>query len=167
MVPRMYFVCFNVRRLSNISRTVSLHAYSHLFKDSVPMDFNFAVDLLFCSFFQFFCIFLVFTFFIFIPCPGYCYLCSYFDPLFLCFLTLPRYGQSPFEYSLGESGGSLQLAVMSGQVKWPDKGKGVPYPDSFRQLATKMMHVDITSRPFVPEILRHLEELEFIVKETS
>ncbi|GJP79261.1 hypothetical protein CLOP_g9513 [Closterium sp. NIES-67] len=36
-----------------------------------------------------------------------------------CALYATMYGQSPFEFSLGESGGSLQLAVMSGTIKWP------------------------------------------------
>ncbi|CAI7806725.1 unnamed protein product [Closterium sp. NIES-53] len=36
-----------------------------------------------------------------------------------CTLYATMYGQSPFEFSLGESGGSLQLAVMSGTIKWP------------------------------------------------
>ncbi|CAI6005938.1 unnamed protein product [Closterium sp. NIES-65] len=31
----------------------------------------------------------------------------------------PRYGQSRFEFSLGESGGMVQLAVMGGTIKWP------------------------------------------------
>ncbi|CAI5981435.1 unnamed protein product [Closterium sp. NIES-64] len=39
--------------------------------------------------------------------------------IFSSSLLNPRYGQSPFEFSLGESGGSLQLAVMSGTIKWP------------------------------------------------
>jgi len=36
---------------------------------------------------------------------------------FLC-ADLGRCGVSPFEYALGESGGSLQLAIMNAQMKW-------------------------------------------------
>lgn len=29
-------------------------------------------------------------------------------------------GRSPFEYSVGQAGGSLALAVMSGRYTWPE-----------------------------------------------
>ncbi|CAI5949107.1 unnamed protein product [Closterium sp. NIES-65] len=38
----------------------------------------------------------------------------------------PRYGQSPFEFSLGESGGSLQLAVEYSVVHHKARGKRIP-----------------------------------------
>jgi serine/threonine kinase 16 len=47
-------------------------------------------------------------------------------------LTLCRFNVSPFEYALGESGGSLQLAIVNGQLKWP-AGPSPPYPDELRQ----------------------------------
>lgn len=71
-----------------------------------------------------------------------------------------RYGQSPFEYSLGESGGSLQLAVMSGHIKWPSKEKGVAYPESFRKLVLWMMHLNLSLRPFIQDVIVHVEKLE-------
>lgn len=44
-----------------------------------------------------------------------------------------RYGISPFEYALGESGGSLQLAIVNAQVKWP-VGPKAQYPEALHQL---------------------------------
>jgi hypothetical protein len=43
----------------------------------------------------------------------------------------PRYNVSLFEYPLGESGGSLQLDIANGQVKWPT-GPNLPYPEELR-----------------------------------
>ncbi|TYK28118.1 serine/threonine-protein kinase 16-like [Cucumis melo var. makuwa] len=40
-----------------------------------------------------------------------------------------RYGLSPFEYALGESGGSLQLAIVHAQIKWP-VAPNPPYSDT-------------------------------------
>ncbi|KAH7851262.1 hypothetical protein Vadar_009175 [Vaccinium darrowii] len=46
-----------------------------------------------------------------------------------CTLFAIMYGVSPFEYALGESGGSLQLAIVNGQIKWP-AGPNPPYPEA-------------------------------------
>ncbi len=69
-----------------------------------------------------------------------------------------RYRESPFEYVLGESGGSLQLAVMSGQVKWPP-GPTPPYPDTLRQFVTWMVQPQITMRPHLEDVSIHIDKL--------
>lgn len=59
---------------------------------------------------------------------------------------------------LGESGGSLQLAVMSGQVKWPP-GPTPPYPDTLRQFVTWMVQPQITMRPHLEDVNIHIDKL--------
>lgn len=69
-----------------------------------------------------------------------------------------RYGVSPFEYSLGESGGSLQLAAMSGQIKWPP-GPNPPYPDSLHKFVTWMLQPNPALRPNMEDVCIHVEKL--------
>lgn len=69
-----------------------------------------------------------------------------------------RYGVSPFEYSLGESGGSLQLAALSGQIKWPP-GPNPPYPDSLHQFVTWMLQPQLALRPNVEDVCIHVDKL--------
>lgn len=75
-----------------------------------------------------------------------------------CTLYAIMYGISPFEYSLGESGGSLQLAAMSGQVKWPE-GPKAPYPDSLHQFVTWMLQPQVELRPTIDDVLIHVDKL--------
>lgn len=75
-----------------------------------------------------------------------------------CTLYAIMCGQSPFEYSLGESGGSLQLAVMSGQIKWPSEALSA-YPESFRQFVSWMLQTSPTLRPTVSDVTTHVEKL--------
>jgi serine/threonine kinase 16 len=65
---------------------------------------------------------------------------------------------SPFEYSLGDSGGSLQLAAMSGQIKWP-VGPNPPYPDSLKQFVTWMLQPQPTLRPSIGDVCIHIDKL--------
>lgn len=72
---------------------------------------------------------------------------------------------SPFEYALGESGGSLQLAIMNGQIKWPSVtggGGGVPkppYPDALHQFVSWMLQPQPTVRPLIDDIIIHVDKL--------
>eukprot|EP00897_Mesotaenium_endlicherianum_P004543 jgi/Mesen1/4116/ME000216S03371 len=75
-----------------------------------------------------------------------------------CTFFALMYGQNPFEYSLGEAGGSLQLAAMSGQVKWPAPSNP-PYPESFHSLVTWMLQTNIALRPSVGDVCLHVERL--------
>ena len=77
-----------------------------------------------------------------------------------------RCGQSPFEYSLGEAGGSLQLAVLSGQIKWPPEGEA-RYPESFRQLVSWMLQTNPTLRPDIDDVITHVEKLMGSLKPTE
>ncbi|KAL3676336.1 hypothetical protein R1sor_026284 [Riccia sorocarpa] len=75
-----------------------------------------------------------------------------------CTLFATMYGVSPFEYSLGDSGGSLQLAAMSGQIKWP-AGPNPPYPDALRQFVTWMLQPQPALRPTVEDVCIHVDKL--------
>ena len=69
-----------------------------------------------------------------------------------------RYGVSPFEYALGESGGSLQLAAMSGQIRWPS-GPKKPYQDSLHRFVTWMLKPQVELRPTIDDVIIHIDKV--------
>ncbi|KAJ6970218.1 serine/threonine-protein kinase 16 [Populus alba x Populus x berolinensis] len=71
-----------------------------------------------------------------------------------CTLYAIMYGVSPFEYALGESGGSLQLAIVNAQIKWP-AGPKPPYPESLHQFVTWMLQPQAAVRPRIDDIIIH------------
>ncbi|KAH6799159.1 serine/threonine protein kinase 3 [Perilla frutescens var. frutescens] len=75
-----------------------------------------------------------------------------------CTLFAIMYGESPFEYALGESGGSLQLAIVNAQVKWP-AGPNPPYPDALHQFVKWMLQPQATVRPCIDDIVIHVDKL--------
>ncbi|XP_068642434.1 uncharacterized protein [Aristolochia californica] len=75
-----------------------------------------------------------------------------------CTLYAIMYGVSPFEYALGESGGSLQLAIVNAQIKWPG-GPDPPYPEALHQFVTWMLQPQAAVRPHIDDILIHVDKL--------
>ncbi|XP_047165570.1 serine/threonine-protein kinase 16 isoform X2 [Vigna umbellata] len=75
-----------------------------------------------------------------------------------CTLYAIMYGVSPFEYALGESGGSLQLAIVNAQVKWP-AGPKPPYPEAFHQFVSWMLQPQAAMRPRIDDIIIHVDKL--------
>ncbi|KAK8686260.1 hypothetical protein V6N13_125287 [Hibiscus sabdariffa] len=75
-----------------------------------------------------------------------------------CTLYAIMYGVSPFEYALGESGGSLQLAIVNAQIKWP-AGPKQPYPEDLRQFVTWMLQPQPALRPCIDDIILHVDKL--------
>ncbi|XP_059642091.1 uncharacterized protein LOC132284050 [Cornus florida] len=67
-------------------------------------------------------------------------------------------GASPFEYALGESGGSLQLAIVNAQIKWP-AGPNPPYPEALHQFVTWMLQPQAAVRPRMDDIIIHVDKL--------
>ena len=65
---------------------------------------------------------------------------------------------SPFEYALGEQGGSLHLAAISGVVKWPP-GPDPPYPESLHKFVTWMLTPSVASRPYIQDVFLHVDKL--------
>ncbi|KAG6404105.1 hypothetical protein SASPL_136345 [Salvia splendens] len=92
-------------------------------------------------------------------CPSHAYIDERTDIWSLgCTLFAIMYGESPFEYALGESGGSLQLAIVNAQVKWP-AGPNPPYPDALHQFVKWMLQPQATVRPCIDDIIIHVEKL--------
>ncbi|CAL5362472.1 unnamed protein product [Camellia sinensis] len=79
--------------------------------------------------------------------------------LFAIMFQYWRYGASPFEYALGESGGSLQLAIVNAQVKWPTSGPKPPYPEALHQFVNWMLQPQATVRPRIDDIVYHVDKL--------
>lgn len=75
-----------------------------------------------------------------------------------CTLYAIMYGVSPFEYALGESGGSLQLAIMNAQIKWP-AGPSPPYPEPLHQFVLWMLQPQPAVRPYIDDIVIHVDKL--------
>ncbi|XP_047328588.1 probable serine/threonine-protein kinase DDB_G0291350 [Impatiens glandulifera] len=76
-----------------------------------------------------------------------------------CTLFVIMYGSSPFEYAMGESGGSLQLAIINGQVKWPTTTGLKPFPESFHQFVKWMLQPQPTLRPRIDDVIIHVDKL--------
>ncbi|RWR83349.1 serine/threonine-protein kinase 16-like protein [Cinnamomum micranthum f. kanehirae] len=75
-----------------------------------------------------------------------------------CTLYAIMYGESPFEYVLGESEGNLQLAILNAQIKWPP-GPDPPYPEQLHQFVTWMLQPQVALRPYVGDVLVHVDKL--------
>ncbi|KAJ3677517.1 hypothetical protein LUZ60_003241 [Juncus effusus] len=75
-----------------------------------------------------------------------------------CTLYAIMYNVSPFEYVLGEAGGSLQLAIVNGQIKWP-AGPDPPYPDAIHQFVTWLLQPQIALRPRIADVIIHVDKL--------
>ncbi|XP_049933049.1 uncharacterized protein LOC116251205 isoform X2 [Nymphaea colorata] len=92
-------------------------------------------------------------------CPSYADIDERTDIWSLgCTLYAIMYGESPFEFALGESGGSLQLAIMNGQVKWPS-GPNPPYPAQLHQFVIWMLQTQVALRPCIDDIIVHVDKL--------
>ncbi|XP_078443765.1 serine/threonine protein kinase 3 [Wolffia australiana] len=76
-----------------------------------------------------------------------------------CTLYATMYGESPFEHVLGQSGGSLQLAIMNAQVKWPATGPSPPYPDQLRQFVLWLLQPQPALRPRIDDVILHVDKL--------
>jgi len=81
-----------------------------------------------------------------------------FDCLLIHLAKIFRYGVSPFEYALGESGGSLQLAIVNAQVKWP-AGLKPSYPEALHQFVSWMLQPQAAMRPRIDDIIIHVDKL--------
>ncbi|PKA59132.1 CBL-interacting protein kinase 22 [Apostasia shenzhenica] len=77
-----------------------------------------------------------------------------------CTLYAIMHGESPFEYAIGESGGSLQLAVMNAKIKWPEPvDPTCRYPDQLHQFVVWMLQPQPAVRPHIGDILIHVDRL--------
>lgn len=92
-------------------------------------------------------------------CPSQCNIDERTDIWSLgCTLYAIMYGVSPFEYALGEAGGSLQLAIVNVQIKWP-AGPKPPFPDTLHQFVNWMLQPQAAVRPRIDDIIIHVDKL--------
>ncbi|KAK1269938.1 3-phosphoinositide-dependent protein kinase 2 [Acorus gramineus] len=75
-----------------------------------------------------------------------------------CTLYAIMYGESPFEYAIGESEGSLQSAIVNAQIKWPP-GPDPPYPEYLHQFVVWMLQPQPAMRPHIDDIIIHVDKL--------
>ncbi|KAG0165325.1 hypothetical protein DFQ30_008609 [Apophysomyces sp. BC1015] len=75
-----------------------------------------------------------------------------------CTLYAMAYGQSPFEMNMNEQGGSMALAVLNGQFKFPSASESL-YSQEFRDLITWMLTVDPKARPDIHQVIAKLDVL--------
>ncbi|CAG8463581.1 1674_t:CDS:2 [Acaulospora morrowiae] len=73
-----------------------------------------------------------------------------------CTLYAMAYGKSPFENSLSEQGGSIRLAVLSNQFKFPEQDR---YSQEFRDLISFMLKVDPKQRPDIDQVIERVDGL--------
>lgn len=62
---------------------------------------------------------------------------------------------------MGESAGSLQLAVINAQINWPSAAGGLKasYPAALHQFVTWMLQPQVTIRPRIEDVLIHVDKL--------
>ncbi|XP_043716707.1 serine/threonine-protein kinase 16-like [Telopea speciosissima] len=75
-----------------------------------------------------------------------------------CTLYAIMYGVSPFEYAIDESEGSLQLAIVNAEIKWPT-APTPSYPELLRKFVTWMLQPQPTVRPRIDDIIIHVDKL--------
>ncbi|CAG8487740.1 10864_t:CDS:2 [Cetraspora pellucida] len=75
-----------------------------------------------------------------------------------CTLYAMAYGKSPFENSINEQGGSIALAVLSNQFKFPDTKDDI-YSQDFRNLVGFLLAVDPKDRPNIHQVIERVDSL--------
>lgn len=73
-----------------------------------------------------------------------------------CTIFAMMYLSSPFEMQAAESGASLNLAISSGQFKFPSSPA---YSEGLKNLVTKCLTVNPEERPFIDEVITMTEDL--------
>ncbi|CAG8586494.1 12519_t:CDS:2 [Funneliformis caledonium] len=73
-----------------------------------------------------------------------------------CTLYAMAYGKSPFENSMNEQGGSIALAVLNAQVRFPSVEQD-KYSPEFRDLISDMLIVDPKDRPNIHHVISKVD----------
>ncbi|CAG8574227.1 11543_t:CDS:2, partial [Diversispora eburnea] len=73
-----------------------------------------------------------------------------------CTLYAMAYGVSPFEHSINEQGGSIKLAVLNNQFKFPENDT---YSQDFRDLVSFILKVDPKERPDIHKVIERVDIL--------
>ncbi|ORZ03739.1 kinase-like domain-containing protein [Syncephalastrum racemosum] len=73
-----------------------------------------------------------------------------------CLFFATAYGQSPFEASSQEMGGSMSLAILNGNYKFPPAEQD-PYSESVRDLIKFILTIDPSERPDIHAVIQKLD----------
>lgn len=73
-----------------------------------------------------------------------------------CTLYAAAYGQNPFEACVNEMGGSMALAILNGQYKFPEED---PYSQSFKDLVRLLLTLDPKERPNIQQVIERIESM--------
>ncbi|KAG2179073.1 hypothetical protein INT43_001923 [Umbelopsis isabellina] len=77
-----------------------------------------------------------------------------------CTLYAMAYGQSPFEANMNEQGGSMALAVLNGQFKFPtDPELERLYGQGLRDFISWMLTINPSERPDIHQVIERAEQL--------
>ncbi|ORX59577.1 kinase-like protein [Hesseltinella vesiculosa] len=77
-----------------------------------------------------------------------------------CTLYALAYGQSPFEMGMNEQGGSIALAVLNGQFRFPsDPSLANLYSQSIKDLVSWLLVTDPAIRPDIHQVIAKVETL--------
>ncbi|CAG8503049.1 3382_t:CDS:2 [Racocetra fulgida] len=80
-----------------------------------------------------------------------------------CTLYAMAYGKSPFENSINEQGGSIALAVLNNQFKFPNTKDDI-YSQDFRNLINFLLAVDPKDRPNIHQVI---ERVDLLIEQLS
>jgi serine/threonine kinase 16 len=73
-----------------------------------------------------------------------------------CTFFALMYGSSPFELQAAENGASVNMAILSGQYRFPASPE---YSQDLRDIVTRCLSVDPTQRPDIDEVLSAMDAL--------
>ena len=77
-----------------------------------------------------------------------------------CVLYYLMVGETPFELTANQAGGSLMLAIVNGQWSWPaaviDR-----YSEDLRSLVDVCLRIDPSERPSTAELIERVENIQF------
>ncbi|GAB5589045.1 Serine/threonine-protein kinase env7 [Umbelopsis nana] len=77
-----------------------------------------------------------------------------------CTLYAMAYGQSPFEANMNEQGGSMALAVLNGQFRFPtDPQLERLYGQGLRDYISWMLSINPSQRPDIHQVIERAEQL--------
>ncbi|CDS03107.1 hypothetical protein LRAMOSA00509 [Lichtheimia ramosa] len=74
-----------------------------------------------------------------------------------CLLYATAYGQNPFEATVHQMGGSISLAILNNQYKFPSEND--PYSDDLRRLIRSMLVTDPKERADIQTIIDTLDRI--------
>lgn len=75
-----------------------------------------------------------------------------------CTLFAMAYGESPFEMTINQQGGTMALAVLNRQFYFP-KSKQALYSPKFQKFISWMLHTDPNTRPDIHAVIKAVDQI--------